>query len=96
MHCDFNDYFATFSSHFNMPSMMDMEMRQISANTPHVIHWCGKAFNILTPRKISRFPMAVAVSHKPWHTPTMWRGAILETNDKPNGEMNNSATVRKK
>ena len=76
--------------------MMDIETRQIKAKTPHVIHWCGKEFSILTPRKIKRLPMAVADSHRPWHIPTMWRGAILETNDSPNGEMNNSATVRKK
>ena len=90
------NYFVTLSSHFSMPSITDMEARQIKANTPHVIHWCGKAFNILTPRKMNKLPIAVADNHKPWHLPTMWRGAILETNDKPSGEMNNSATVRKK
>ena len=28
-------YFATLSSHFNMPTMMPMEARQIKAKTPH-------------------------------------------------------------
>ena len=27
-------YFATLSSHFNMPAMMPMEARQIKAKTP--------------------------------------------------------------
>ena len=76
--------------------MIPMEVRQIRANTPQVIHWCGKEFSILTPRKIKRLPIAVADSHKPWHIPTMWRGAIFETKERPSGEMNSSATVRKK
>ncbi len=64
-------YCVTLSSHLSMPSMMDMEARQIRAKTPQVIHWCGNAFNILTPRKMNKLPMAVADSHKPWHLPTM-------------------------
>ena len=46
--------------------------------------------------KINRLPMAVAPSHKPWQIPCRCFGATFDTNESPSGEMNSSATVRKK
>ena len=59
-------------------------------------YWISHALYIFGPIQIIRLPMAVAPSHRPWHKPTMLRGATLLTKLKPSGEMNNSATVRKK
>ena len=72
-----------------------METKQTTAKTSQQ-YLIGHALYITGPSQISRLPMAVAPSHKPWHKPTMWRGAIFETNDKPSGEMKSYATVRKK
>ena len=78
-----------------MPNMTVMETRQMARNTPQHFQM-SQALSMIGPTKMKRLPMAVAPSHKPWHRPTMWRGATFETKDRPNGEMNNSATVRKK
>ena len=89
------DYCVTRSSHFTMPSMTAMETKQTTAKTAQQ-YLIGHALYITGPSQIIRLPMAVAPSHKPWHKPTMWRGATLETNDRPSGDMNNSATVSRK
>lgn len=89
-------YLVTFSSHFTIDSMIVIEIRQNPAKTAHVIHWLGKLLSIVTPSAMNRFPMAVAVSHKPWQMPWRCCGATLDTNESPSGEMNSSATVRKK
>ena len=90
------DYAVTFSNHLTIPSITPIEIRQKPANTAQQIHWLGKVLSIVTPRAMKRLPIAVADNHKPWQIPCKWRGAIFDTNDKPRGEMNNSATVRKK
>ena len=76
--------------------MTPMEMRQNAAKTAQHCHWCGNSLIIVVPNAMNRLPIAVAVSHKPWQMPCKCLGATFETNDKPSGEMNNSATVRKK
>lgn len=72
-----------------------MEMTHTIRNT---LQHCqiGMALYINGPIHKRRLPTAVAPSHKPWHTPCKCFGATLETKDKPSGEMNNSAMVRKK
>ena len=72
-----------------------METKQTTAKTAQQ-YLIGQALYITGPSQIIRLPMAVAPSHKPWHKPTMWRGATLETKERPSGEMNSSATVSRK
>ncbi len=88
-------YFVTFSSHLTIPNITPIEMMQTVANTAQHCH-IGHALYILGPRKRSRLPTAVSTSHRPCHNPSMLFGATLDTNDNPSGDMNSSATVRKK
>ena len=75
--------------------MTPMDTRHTTRNT---VQHCqmGHALYMRGPIHSSRLPRAVAASHRPWHKPSMLLGATLDTNDRPSGEMNNSATVRKK
>ena len=90
------DYLVIRSSHLTIPSIMPIEIRQNAANTAQHIHCSGNVLSIVTPIAINKLPIEVAVNHKPWQIPCKWRGAIFDTNDKPRGEINNSATVKKK
>jgi hypothetical protein len=65
----FRIYLATLSSHFTIPSITPIEMRQNPANTAQHIHCCGKVLSIVTPRAMKRLPIAVAVSQSPWQIP---------------------------
>ena len=58
------DYLAIFSSHFNMPSMTNMEMRQMVRKT---VQHCqmGILLYISGPIQRKRLPMAVAPSQRP-------------------------------
>ena len=86
---------VTRSSHFTIPSITPIETRHTTMNT--VQHNHNGHFSIIAgPSQIIRLPSAVAPSHKPWHSPCKCLGATFDTNDNPIGEMNNSATVRKK
>ena len=57
-------YLAIFSSHFNMPSMTNMEMRQMVRKT---VQHCqmGILLYISGPIQRKRLPMAVAPSQRP-------------------------------
>ena len=57
-------YLAIFSSHFNMPSMTNMEMRQMVRKT---VQHCqmGILLYISGPIQRNRLPMAVAPSQRP-------------------------------
>ena len=57
-------YLAIFSSHFNMPSMTNMEMRQMVRKT---VQHCqmGILLYISGPIQRKRWPMAVAPSQRP-------------------------------
>ena len=83
------------SSHFTMPSITPIEMMHTAKNTAQHCHM-GHALYINGPIQSNRLPTAVAPSHKPWQRPSIFLGATFYTNDSPSGEMNNSATVRKK
>ena len=78
-----------------MPNITPMDMRHTMRKTAqhcqigHLLYMSG-------PTHSMRLPTAVAPSHRPWHSPYMLLGATFDTNDSPSGEMNNSATVRKK
>ena len=93
---DLLSYFVASSSHLTMPNMIAIETKQIPANTAQQIHWCGNVLSIVTPIAMNKLPIAVAVSHKPWQIPCKCLGATFDTNDNQRGEMNNSATVKKK
>ena len=80
----------------SIPSITAIEMRQKPANTAQHIHCWGNVFNIVTPIAMNKLPIAVADNHKPWQIPCKCLGAIFDTNERPRGEINNSATVRKK
>ena len=86
---------VTRSSHFTIPNMTVMEMMQTMRNTPHASQM-GHLVNMSGPIQSRRLPTAVAPSQRPWHRPCMCLGATFETNESPRGEMNSSATVRKK
>ena len=60
--------------------MIPMEIMQTIANT---VQHCqrGILLYINGPIQISKLPMAVAPSHKPWHKPCKCLGATLDTND---------------
>ena len=75
--------------------MTPIETRQMPKNTAQQ-YWIGQALYITGPTQINKLPIAVAPSHRPWQRPTKLRGATLLTNDKPNGEINSSAIVRKR
>ena len=87
---------VTRSSQLTIPHITPMATRQITRKTAQHIHSEGILLSITGPIQINRLPSAVAPSHKPWQIPCRCLGAILDTNDRPSGEMNNSATVRKK
>ncbi len=88
-------YLVTRSSHLTMPSIIAIETRHTTKNT--VQHFQrSHALYINGPIHKNKLPMAVAPSHKPWQRPCKCFGATFDTNDKPRGEINNSATVRKK
>ena len=78
-----------------MPSIIPIETRQTMRNT---VQHCqiGHALYINGPTHNIKLPKAVAVNQRPWHKPNKFLGATFDTNDKPSGEMNNSATVKKK
>ena len=78
-----------------MPSITHIDTRQMSRKTPQHFQ-IGQALSMIGPTKMKRLPIAVAPSQRPWHRPTMLRGATFETKDRPSGEMKSSATVRKK
>ena len=78
-----------------MPSMIPIDTRHTERNTVQQIH-NGIALYINEPKNKNALPIAVAPNHKPWQRPSMCFGATFDTNDKPSGEMNNSATVKKK
>ena len=86
---------VTFSSHLTIPSIMDIETRQMTRKIPQHFQM-GIALYQIGPRKMKRLPIAVAASQRPWQRPSMLFGATLETKLKPSGEMKSSATVRKK
>ena len=56
----------------------------------------GHLLYISGPIHSRPLPTAVAPSHNPWQRPCKFLGATFDTNESPSGEMNNSATVRKK
>ena len=78
-----------------MPNITDIEMTQTIANTNQQ-YWIGHALYIKGPTHNIKLPRAVAPNHRPWHRPSRCLGATFDTNDRPSGEMNNSATVKKK
>ena len=89
------DYLVTLSSHFTIPSIVPIEMIHTIKNT---VQHCqiGQALYINGPIHNKRLPTAVAPSHRPWQRPCRCFGATFDTNERPSGEINNSATVRKK
>ena len=60
LHC----HSVTRSSHFTMPNITPMEMRQTARKTAQHIH-SGQALYITGPNQMSRLPTAVAPSHRP-------------------------------
>ena len=88
-------YLATLSSHLTMPSMIAIDTKHTTANTNQA-YCIGHMLYIRGPIHNKPLPTAVAPSHKPWQRPSMLFGATFDTNDNPRGEMNNSATVKKK
>ena len=89
------DYLVTLSSHFTIPNITPIEMRHTARKTAQQIQM-GHLLYMSGPSQSRRLPTAVAPSHKPWHNPCRCLGATFDTNDSPSGEMNSSATVRKK
>ena len=88
-------YFVTLSSHFTMPNITAMEMRQMMRNTTQHIQM-GHLLYISGPIQSKPLPTAVAPSQSPWQSPCRFLGATFDTKDSPRGEMKSSATVRKK
>ena len=88
-------YLVTRSNHLTIPNITPIETMQTMKNTAQHCQ-IGQALYISGPTHNIKLPTAVAPSHKPWHKPNILFGATLDTNERPSGEMNNSATVRKK
>lgn len=78
-----------------MNNIINIESKHTPKNTAQQAQ-IGHALYITGPSQIRRLPRAVAPSHKPWQRPSKFLGATLETKERPRGEINNSATVRKK
>ena len=72
-----------------------IEMKQTMAKTLHVADR-EMLWYITAPRKRQALPTAVAPSQQPCMRPWRWAGATFDTNERPRGEMNSSATVRMK
>lgn len=88
-------YLVTLSNHLTIPNITPMEIKHTAKNTVQHFH-IGHALYITGPIQIKRLPTAVAPNQRPWHNPKRCLGATLDTNESPKGEINNSATVRKK